>query len=81
MDNLAVFNRAADAYITSRKLLLQQENFSHFDEIAAKYDEAKIRAQEEERIKAEENERKRKELEEELAKRKAAKAAKKNGKK
>lgn len=81
MDNLAVFNRAADAYITSRKLLVQQENFSHFDEIAAKYDEAKIRAQEEERIKAEENERKRKELEEELAKRKAAKAAKKNGKK
>lgn len=78
MDTLAVFNRAADVYITARKLLVQQENFSHFDEIAALYDEAKARADEEDRIKAEEAARKQKELEEELEQRKAKKAAKKN---
>lgn len=81
MDNLAVFDRAADVYITARKLLTQRENFSHFDEIAAQYDEAKARAEEEERRKEEENKRKREELEAELAKRKAAKAAKKRTKK
>lgn len=81
MDKHAMFNRAADAYITSRKLLIQQENFSHLDEIASKYDEAKARAEEDERIKHEEEEAKRKELEAELAARKAAKKAKKNSKK
>lgn len=80
MDKHAMFNRAADAYITSRKLLVQQENFSHFDEIAAQYDEAKVRAEEEEARRDAEAEQKRKELEEELAARKAAKAAKKNKK-
>lgn len=78
MDTHAVFNRAADVYITARKLLAQQENFSHFEEIAALYDEAKARADEADRIKAEETARKQKELEEELAQRKAKKAAKKN---
>ena len=81
MDKHAMFNRAADAYITSRKLLVQQENFSHLDEIAAQYEDAKIRAEEDERIKHEEEEAKRKELEAELAARKAAKKAKKNSKK
>lgn len=77
MDNHAMFNRAADAYITARKLLVQKENFSHFDEIAAQYDEAKARADEADRLKEEEAARKQRELEEELAKRKEAKAAKK----
>ncbi len=81
MDKHAMFNRAADAYITSRKLLIQRENFSRLDEIAAKYDEAKTRAEEDERLKHEEEEAKRKELEAELAARKAAKKAKKNSKK
>ena len=81
MDKHAMFNRAADAYITSRKLLVQQENFSHLDEIAAQYEDAKVRAEEDERIKHEEEEAKRKELEAELAARKAAKKAKKNSKK
>ncbi|MCH5320426.1 MAG: MFS transporter [Eubacterium sp.] len=78
MDTHAVFNRAADVYITARKLLIQQENFSHFDEIAALYDEAKKKADEEDRIKKLENEKKRAEEQAELAKRKAEKAAKKN---
>lgn len=77
MDKHAKFNRAADAYITSRRLLEQQENFSHFDEIAAKYDEAKARAEAEEKAKELENAAKQKELEKELEKRKAAKKTKK----
>lgn len=76
MDKHAMFNRAADAYITSRKLLVQQENFKHLDEIAAQYDEAKARAEAEEKAKDLENERKRKELEAELVKRKAARKKK-----
>ena len=76
MDKHAMFNRAADAYITSRKLLEQKENFKHLDEIAAQYDEAKARAEAEEKAKELENERKRKELEAELAKRKAARRKK-----
>ncbi len=38
MDKHAMFNRAADVYITSRKLLEQKENFKHH-QIAAQYDE------------------------------------------
>ncbi|MGN1328481.1 MAG: MFS transporter [Eubacterium sp.] len=78
MDKHAMFNRAADAYITSRNFLIQQENFSHFDEIAALYDEAKAKADEEDRLHAEELEKKRAEEKAELEKRKAQKAAKKN---
>ncbi len=81
MDKRAMFDRAAEVYITARKLLIQQENYSHFDEIAALYDEAKEKAEEEERIRAEESARKREEEQAELAARKAAKAAKKNNKK
>lgn len=77
MDSHAKFNRAADVYQTAKKLLTQQENFSHFDEIAAMYDEAKIKAEEEERLKREAAEAKKRELEEELAQRKAAKKNKK----
>ncbi|MGN0536016.1 MAG: MFS transporter, partial [Eubacterium sp.] len=76
MDKHAKFNRAAKPYMDARKLLVQQENYSHFDEIAALYDDAKIAAEEEERIKAEENEKKRAEEQAELEARKAAKKAK-----
>lgn len=75
-DDFAKFNRAAKPYMDARKLLVQQENYSHFDEIAALYDDAKIAAEEEERIKAEENEKKRAEEQAELEARKAAKKAK-----
>lgn len=78
MDKHAQFNRAAKPYVDAKKLLAQQENFSHLDEIAAMYDEAKARAEEEDRQRELESEKKRKELEEELQKRKAAKAARKS---
>lgn len=78
MDEFARFNRAAKPYNDAKKLLTQQENYSHFDEIAALYDEAKIKADEEDRIKEEEIAKKRAEEQAELERRKALKAAKKN---
>lgn len=63
MDRHAYFNRAAKPYLDAEKLIKQQENYSHFDEIAAMYDEAKARheaameeaAAEAARLKAEED--------------------------
>lgn len=81
MDEFAKFNRAAKPYNDAKKLLVQEENFSHFDEIAALYDQAKIDAAEEDRIKAEQDAAKRAEQEAELKQRKAEKAAKKAAKK
>lgn len=37
------FNRAARPYLNAKKLLTQQENYSHYDEIKASYEEAKAR--------------------------------------
>lgn len=78
MDEFAKFNRAAKPYNDAKKLLVQKENYSHFDEIAALYDEAKEKAEEEERIKEEEAAKRRAEEQAELERRKAEKAAKKN---
>lgn len=80
-DEFAEFNRAAKAYTDARKLLTQQENFKHFDEIAALYDEAKANAEEKDRIKAEKIAAKRAEEEAELEAKKVAKAQKKANKK
>lgn len=77
MDEFAQFNRAAKPYIDARKLLLQKENYSHFEEIADLYDEAKINADAEDREKEELAALKRKEQEAELEARKAEKARKK----
>lgn len=79
-DEFAKFNRAAKPYNDARKFLVQEENFKHFDEIAALYDEAKEKADQEDREREEMMAKKRAEEEAELAKRKAEKAAKKNKK-
>ncbi len=81
MDEFAKFNRAAKPFNDAKKLLVQQENYSHFDEIAALYDEAKTKAEEEDRIKDEETARKLAEEKAELEKRKAEKKAKKESRK
>lgn len=81
MDEFAKFNRAAKPYIDARKLLLQQENYSHFEEIAALYDEAKEKADAEDKEKQIVADLKRREQQEELEARKAAKAARKSNKK
>ena len=73
MDEFAKFNRAAKPYNDAKKLLIQEENYSHFDEIAALYDEAKLRAEESDREKEAAAAAKRAEEEEELAQRKAKK--------
>lgn len=77
MDEFAMFNRAARPYNDAKKLLTQKENYSHFSEIEALYDEAKEAAEEEDRIREEKMAEKIKEEEEELARRKAEKEAKK----
>lgn len=81
MDEFAKFNRAAKPYIDARKLLLQQENYSRFEEIAALYDEAKEKADAEDKEKQIVADLKRREQQEELEARKAAKAARKANKK
>lgn len=73
MDEFAKFNRAAKPYNDAKKLLIQEENYSHFDEIAALYDEAKIRAEESDREKEAATALKKAEEAEELAQRKAKK--------
>ncbi|MGN0528608.1 MAG: MFS transporter [Eubacterium sp.] len=77
MDEFAKFNRAAKPFNDAKNLLIQEENYSHFDEIAALYDQAKIDAEEEDRIKEEKAAAKRAEEEAELERRKALKAQKK----
>ncbi len=74
-DEFAKFNRAAKPLISARKFLVQEENFQHFDEIAALYDEAKAKAEQEEKEREEMLAKKRAEEEAELAARKAAKKA------
>lgn len=81
MDLHAQFNRAAKPFTDARKLLVQNENFNHFDEIVARYDEAKIKIAEQEKLDAEEAARIKAEEEAELARRKAEKKAKKEAKK
>lgn len=71
MDRHAFFSRAAKPYLDAERLFVEKENNTHFDEIEAKYEQAKINAEAEEKAKLEEEKR----LEEEKA---AAKAEKKN---
>lgn len=80
MDEFAKFNRAAKPYNDAKKLLIQEENYSHFDEIAALYDQAKIDAEEEDRLRDERLAAKQAEEKAELERRKAEKAAKKAAK-
>lgn len=80
MDEFAKFNRAAKPFNEAKKMLLQQENYSHFEEIAALYDDAKVNADEEDRLHEEEMAKKQAEEKAELERRKAEKAAKKNKK-
>ena len=44
-DKHAYFNRAAKVYLDAEKLIKQQENYSHLEEIFNMYDEAKARVQ------------------------------------
>jgi Na+/melibiose symporter-like transporter len=81
MDKHAYFARAAKPYLDAEKLVKQEENYKHFDEIAAMYEEAKARN---EKAMAEAEAKALKEKEEQAAyaaQLKAEKAAKKAAKK
>ena len=52
MDEFARFNRAAKPYNDAVKFLKQYENYSHFDEIEALYEEAKAKTLEAETVEA-----------------------------
>ncbi len=81
MDKHAYFARAAKPYLDAEKVVKQEENYKHFDEIAEKYEEAKVRH---EQAMAEAEAAALKEKEEQAAyaaKLKAEKAAKKAAKK
>ncbi len=73
MDKHTYFNRAAKPYLDAEKLIKQRENYTHLDDIAEKYDEAKARR---EAAEAERIEKQRK-LDEEKAAHKAALKAEK----
>ncbi len=49
-DDNSVYNRAVKPYLDAQKLIAQAENYTHYDEIAAMYDEAKARFEEDERL-------------------------------
>ena len=81
MDLHAYFARAAKPYLDAEKLVKQEENYKHFDEIAEMYEESKARY---EQAMAEAEEKARREKEEAdayAAQLKAEKAAKKAAKK
>lgn len=80
----SLYNRAARPIIKAKKLITQSENYARFDEIAAMYEEAKIRhekAQAQAKAEAERKAAEEKAYGEKLkAEKAAAKAAKKNKK-
>ena len=81
MDKHAFFGRAAKPYLDAKRLMEQKENYSHFEEIAAKYDDAKVRFEADEARKKAEAEKLDAEEKALRAKIKAEKAAKKAAKK
>lgn len=44
-NDASAFNRAAKPYLDAKKLLIQQENYRHYDEIKERYEESKVRAE------------------------------------
>lgn len=81
MEKHAYFSRAAKPYLDAEKLIKQEENYQHLDEITAMYDDAKARYEQE--LAEAEEQRKRLEAEEKAyaEKLKVEKAAKKHKKK
>lgn len=62
----SLYNRAAKPYLDAKKLLIQQENYRHYEEIRDRYEESKKRA-EAARLEKEENARREKEAKEAYA--------------
>jgi GPH family glycoside/pentoside/hexuronide:cation symporter len=80
MNYYAIYNRAAKPYVEAKKLLIQKENYSRYEDIKSGYEESKQRA-EQERLAAEAKAaREKAEKETYAAKIKADKKAAKSGK-
>lgn len=80
-DENALYTRAAKPYIDAKKLLTQAENYCRFEEIAAMYDDAKVRHEEALAQAAAEAERQKQEEKAYAAQLKAQRAAEKAAKK
>lgn len=80
-DENALYTRAAKPYIDAKKLLTQAENYNRFEEIAAMYDDAKVRHEEALAQAAAEAERQKQEEKAYAAQLKAQRAAEKAAKK
>lgn len=80
-DENALYTRAAKPYIDAKKLLTQAENYGRFEEIAAMYDDAKVRHEEALAQAAAEAERQKQEEKAYAAQLKAQRAAEKAAKK
>lgn len=79
MDKHAYFARAAKPYLDAEKLVKQEENYKHFDEIEEMYEEAKARYEQAQAEAEEKALREKEEQEAYAAQLKAEKAAKKAG--
>ncbi len=77
MDKHTQFSRAAKPYLNAEKLIKEEENYKHFDELAEKYEEAKAANEAARQAKIDEQKR----LEEEKAAAKLAAKAEKEAKK
>lgn len=80
MDEHAYFSRAAKPFLNAEKLVNQEENYKHLDEISEMYEEAKVRneaAIAEAEAKAKKEKEEEKEYAEKIRAEKAAKKAKK----
>ena len=81
MDRHAYFARAAKPYLDAEKLVKQEENYKHFDDIAEMYEDAKLRKEQAEAEAEEKALKEKAEAEAYAAQLKAEKAAKKAAKK
>lgn len=77
----SVYTRLAKPYTDAKRLVVQEENYQHYDEIVSMYDEAKVRADEQRRKEEEEFARLEAEKEAYAAQLKAEKLAAKQAKK
>ncbi|MBQ5678150.1 MAG: MFS transporter [Clostridia bacterium] len=81
MDRHAYFARAAKPYLDAEKLVKQEENYKHFDDIAEMYEDAKLRKEQAEAEAESKALKEKAEAEAYAAQLKAEKAAKKAAKK
>lgn len=49
----SLYHSAAKPYLDAKRLMIEEENYKHYDEIAGKYEQAKINAAEKERLEKE----------------------------